>query len=92
MRGLKALVAIMTLLIVAAMGLLIYGFTAGIGNLMPDKPFAPLTLPAGAQIRLMGGYDGGLAILVEHNGTGSILLYDVKSRASAGEIPIKSTD
>lgn len=80
MRGLPLIVGVMTVLIFAGMGLLVYGFAkkgAELGKTAAPAPASvttpvtakinlpdSITLPAGASIQHMSGWQGGLALHV----------------------------
>jgi hypothetical protein len=91
MRGLKALVAVMSLLIVAGLGLLAYGVSRQKGALVltPPRSMAPLSLPKGSTVWQMTPYDGGLALYVTSREGEYIYFYDPHTGRPEGRAEVK---
>ncbi|MEZ0262408.1 MAG: hypothetical protein ACAH80_15495 [Alphaproteobacteria bacterium] len=88
MRGAKILVTVLTTLIFACMGLIVYGFVV-------KNPFKPVgenmsvTLPAVGDIRMMSGYAGGLALYVVSPEGEWIYFVDPRQKGEAAKVKIE---
>jgi hypothetical protein len=88
MRGAKILVTVLTTLIFACMGLIVYGFVV-------KNPFKPVgenmsvTLPAIGDIRMMSGYAGGLALYVVSPDGEWIYFVDPRQKGEAAKVKIE---
>jgi hypothetical protein len=74
MRGVKILVAVMSLLIVIALGLLVYGFTRNTGIAVTGKN--PLLFPLHSQIIQIVPWQKLLVFHVKTDGAEQLYFYD----------------
>jgi hypothetical protein len=88
MRGLKALVAVMTTLILAAMGLLVYGFVTKLGP-SPVQGMADLILPQKSIVKQITAYKDNLAIYVSTPDGEYIYFYNPQKGAPDGRLALK---
>lgn len=87
MRGLVALVTLMSVLIVAGLALFAYGMAT---KLAPDtvKEHPALVLPAGSRIEEIAGYKNGLAFHVVEKGEHHIYLVSPSTGKITAHLPV----
>ena len=64
MRGMIALVTVMTVLLFAGLGLLVYGIATNASMRPKVEPLQEITLPPVGSIQMMSAWKGGLAMYV----------------------------
>jgi hypothetical protein len=87
MRKLIALVTVMTALIFAGVGLLVWGLATKIHA--PAAAMSDIVLPAQGRITAIAGYKDGLALHVSARDGEYIYLYDPQKGTPAGRIAVK---
>ena len=88
MRLVKISIVIMTTLLVAGLGLLVYGFAtqSRTSSIAPDAEFE---VPQGSAIRQMTGYKDGLAFYLSTPKGEFVYLYNPTTGKPAGRIAVK---
>ena len=89
MRGLIALVTVMSLLIVAGIGLLVWGVIRTGAELQATRDLAPLELPAGMALKQVSGYDGGAVLHVAGAEGEFVYFYDLSAGKLAARLPVR---
>ncbi len=93
MRGLKALVIVMGIMIIAGIALLVYGLTRTSERLATrpalSTELSPLPLPPRSKIEHMTEYRGDLALHISTPEGQFIYFYDPKKQAITGKLPLK---
>lgn len=64
MRGMIALVTVMTLLLFVGLGLVVYGIATNASLRPKHEAMKEITLPAVSNIQMMSAWQGGLALYV----------------------------
>ncbi len=65
MRGMIALVTVMTILLFAGLGLVVYGIATNASLKPKHETMKEISLPAGSSIKMMSQWQNGLALYVE---------------------------
>ena len=92
MRGLKILVIVMAVMLLAGFATLIVVIAGRLSHRGPPQPFAaaPIELPAGARIETMGvGSDRFVLDIVLPDGTRQLMIIDPATGRLLGAIPLR---
>lgn len=89
MRGLVALVTALGLLIILALGFVVYGFVRPAKTEITPLANAALMLPAGSTVKHMTALQDDLALYVTARNGEAIYLVDAKSGAIKSKIPVE---
>lgn len=88
MRGMIALVTVMTVLLFAGLGLLVYGIATNASMRPKTEPLKEIVLPSVGSIQMMSAWKGGLAIYVVSPDGDSIHFVDPEQGKQL-RIPVK---